>query len=170
MEIQQFASTNPNSISFKHWSNAYVETDTGFVYLPLDTTGSVVGDTGYYTLAATKLMLHAAFNPKTMLGLPYWSERDWRLYAEVALLGLANQPILYEVRGRRIAFMAGANLPSLGWLNSCEVAYEWHMSHDGTSHISWKEIIHWRLFSIASKTKAKLGQHPFLFQNLLSIG
>ncbi len=133
MEWLRFASTRPDETTPNDRDNAYVKTDTGYVLLLWDTTGSVVGDMGFYTRTATQIMVRAAFNLQGILGLKSWGKKDWRVYGEAALLGIANQPIYYDDRFRRCAFMTGINLPSFGWLDRFEIAAEWHQPHFSNS-------------------------------------
>ena len=129
IEWLRFASTVPDETTPKNRDNAYVKTDTGYVVLLWDTTGTVAGDTGYYTRTATQIMIRAAFDLQGIFGLPSWGEKDWRVYTEAALLGVANQPVYYDERFRRFAFMAGVNLPSFGLLDRFVVEAEWHQRH-----------------------------------------
>jgi hypothetical protein len=51
-----------------------------------------------------------------------------RIFMEAALMGWKNQPIFYEDRTDRIAFMIGADLPTFGLLDRITVQSERHPS------------------------------------------
>lgn len=73
--------------------------------------------TRFYTFQGIKIMGRVSFDPKVLLGGPGpFGPRDLKIYAEAAVLGWKNYPVLYEKRSERIPVMAGFNLPTFGFL------------------------------------------------------
>jgi hypothetical protein len=81
--------------------------------------------TRFYTFQGIKLMARASLDPQTLLGFsgPF-GPQDLKLYAEAALLGVKNYPVLYENRSERIPVMVGFNFPAFGFLDVLGVEFE----------------------------------------------
>ena len=92
----------------------------------IDTTITPMGDTSiiplydyertYYTHAGTKLMARATIDPKGILPLlgiddysAWMKKNDGKIYGEVAILGLKNQPPMYDTIKERMPIMFGMN-------------------------------------------------------------
>ncbi len=82
----------------------------------------------YYSAAGTLLMARATFDPKPLLPELGMSPSDFKIFAEVALLGVENRPVFYTDRMRRVPIMAGINIPAFGWLDLFSVQAEWYDS------------------------------------------
>jgi hypothetical protein len=90
----------------------------------------------YYTFASTKLMARFTLDPQARARIPWLGREDLKVFAEAALLGVANQPIFYEDRLKRIPVMFGANLPAFGWLDRLSFQVEWFGTADPVSTAS----------------------------------
>jgi hypothetical protein len=73
-------------------------------------------------------MARLSFNPRDLFQPEKLGENDLKLYSEAAILGLKNQPPVYEVFRERIVVMAGVNLPVFGLLDVLSVEGEWYGS------------------------------------------
>jgi hypothetical protein len=92
------------------------DASNGVVYIP---------DTVYFTTQGIKLMARAAFDLQKLVPIDMLNPEDLKVYAEVAVLGLKNQPGYYEKLADRIPLMLGINLPTFRLLDklSFEVEY-----------------------------------------------
>jgi hypothetical protein len=98
----------------------WAETDSG--YLPIDyarEAGLAYTDSGGIT--ATGWNLSARLS---------WTRNDEAMgrfgaFGEAGLLGIANQPLYYEDRWRRVAATLGAYLPTWGLFQICLIQAEW---------------------------------------------
>ncbi|MBD3390631.1 MAG: hypothetical protein GF418_01305 [Chitinivibrionales bacterium] len=90
---------------------------------PDDTTKTIK-----YTHRGVKLMGRIALDPKPLFSTDIFGERDLRLYAEAAVLGVKNYPIYYENISERIPVMVGFNLPTFKLLDVLAVEGEWYGS------------------------------------------
>jgi hypothetical protein len=89
---------------------------------PTDTTLS------YWTFKGIKLMARAALNLGSLLPDEIRGPEDMRLFAEVALLGVENQPLYYEKKSERIPVMFGITLPTAKMLDILTVQGEYYRS------------------------------------------
>jgi hypothetical protein len=96
-------------------------------------------DTTFFTYAGTKLMVHAAFDPKVFFPSDIFGKEDLKLYGELAVLGLRNYPmyvdsvnfigtdpdkaIHYDILRERMPFMLGFNIPTFKLLDV--LSFEW---------------------------------------------
>lgn len=72
----------------------------------------------FYTFKGVKLMGRVSLDPKVFLGGPGpLGPQDLKIYAEAAVLGLKDYPVLYEKLSERIPVMVGFNLPTFGFLD-----------------------------------------------------
>lgn len=79
-----------------------------------------------WTQRGIKLMARAAVDLGDLLPEGKRSPEDLRLYAELAVLGLENQPYYYERLRQRIPIMAGINLPTFRILDLFSVQTEYY--------------------------------------------
>jgi hypothetical protein len=114
----------------------------------IDARDSTVRRTYYFTQRGVKLMARAAVDLGALL-LPEHlrSPGDLRVFAEVALLGLKNQPYFYDDRAERAPVMFGVNVPTLRLLDRLSVQTEYYRSpfsssynYDYYSFPSWKVL------------------------------
>jgi hypothetical protein len=84
-----------------------------------------ITDTGYYTLAGQKAMARASIDLGALLDHPRVAPGQFRVYGELAVLGLKDYPTYYENLEDRIVYMGGVNIPTFGLLDmlSVEVQY-----------------------------------------------
>jgi hypothetical protein len=82
-------------------------------------------DTVEYQTNGTKLMARGSFSIQKLVPMDFLNPQDLKIYAEVALLGVKNQPVYFEKRSERIPVMVGINLPTFKLLDylSLEVEY-----------------------------------------------
>lgn len=82
-------------------------------------------DCGYYTFKGFKVAARASADIGALLEVDGIKPNDFKIYTEVALLGVENQPHIYEDRMERMPIMVGVNLPTFGLLDrlSGEIEY-----------------------------------------------
>jgi hypothetical protein len=125
--------TSPKDTGFyllKNPGNAYfkrIPNPDKTLYGPFDNI--YVRDTsGYYTFQGLKLMARASVDPKAFLDMSMLGPQDLKLYAEVALLGVKDYPVLYEKRLQRMPVMVGFNLPTFRLLDLLSLEIEYYGS------------------------------------------
>jgi hypothetical protein len=135
---QNAISFKPSRLAPKTTQNAYGKTTNmpvlnaaqdpnaarGALTLADDSTGNV----GYYTFRGFKTMLRASADLGQLIGAPAIKPGDFKLYSEVALLGVEDQPFYYENKLERMPVMVGLNIPTLGLLNRLAVEVEYYKS------------------------------------------
>lgn len=88
---------------------------------PLDKTDTLKWpDTTVYTTKSTKLMGRITINPLGILGMDedgIFGPEDFKVYAEVAILGIKNYKGWYEKMVERMPIMFGINLPGFKFLD-----------------------------------------------------
>jgi hypothetical protein len=82
-------------------------------------------DCGYYTFKGFKTAARASLDLGTLIGSDMIAKGDFKLYSEIALLGVEDQPFYYEKKSERMPVMFGANFPTFGILDrlSAEAEY-----------------------------------------------
>jgi hypothetical protein len=110
----------------------------GFVYAALGEPGSgddaVVNgtprsDVDYYTFQGFKTMARASLDFGALFDMEKSMGKDaFKLYGEVALLGVENQPFFYEKRSERMPVMAGMNIPTFRLLDMLSLEMEYRKS------------------------------------------
>jgi hypothetical protein len=136
--LNHFLSYKPSKLRPKDNKNRYVEIDTTVITADRDTVPSYQGPfTGLsystqdaidedstiipvassrWTIKGIKLMGLFALDFGSFFPEGVLSPRDLRLFAEVAVLGLENQPYFYEDIIERIPIMVGFNFPTFKFL------------------------------------------------------
>lgn len=119
--------------------------------LAVDAAGQVsatpIGPAAYsktvgMTNQAINLMARASLDFNALLDLPEnWG--PFRLFGEVALLGVENQPVYYEDRMDRVPMLAGIHVPTFGLLDllSVEVEYCRNPYVNGNANASKEYIL-----------------------------
>ncbi|MEO6098419.1 MAG: hypothetical protein ABIW76_23210 [Fibrobacteria bacterium] len=79
-----------------------------------------------WTQRGIKLMARAAIDLGDLLPEDLGSTDDLRIYGELAVLGLENQPYYYESLLQRMPIMVGINLPTFKLLNMFSVQAEYY--------------------------------------------
>jgi hypothetical protein len=101
-----------------------------------NTNGFIVGVTengtpsnklDYYTFKGFKTMGMASLDIGELMGGSI-APGQFKLYGEVALLGVANQPFYYDKRLERMPIMLGMRLPTFGLLNNLAIEGEYRKS------------------------------------------
>jgi hypothetical protein len=80
---------------------------------------------GFYTFKGWKTMGRASLDAGALLGWNPSYSGDFKVYGEIALLGIEDQPYYYEDKTERMPMMAGVSIPTFGLLDklSFEVEY-----------------------------------------------
>lgn len=80
---------------------------------------------GFYTFKGFKTMARASLDVGSLLGMQSAVTGDFKVYSEIALLGVEDQPYYYDDKTERMPVMAGIDIPTFGFLDklSCEVEY-----------------------------------------------
>lgn len=79
---------------------------------PNANTKYIIDTTRFYSFQGVKLMARASFDPKAYVALPMFGPEDLKVFGEISLLGVKNQPFYYEKRTQRMPVMFGLNLPT----------------------------------------------------------
>jgi hypothetical protein len=85
-------------------------------------------DCGYYTFRGFKTMARASFDVGALLGVEQIRAGEFKVYSEVALLGVQDQPFYYENKSERMPVMFGVKLPTFGFLDALSYEMEYHKS------------------------------------------
>jgi len=127
-------------------------------------------DCGYYTYKGFKMMGRASMDFGTLLGMPSIKAGDFKLYTEVALLGVKDYPGYYDDKAERMPILLGLNVPTFGvldrltfegeyrksrWHNTIGSAFqdqfpipvgaqENYYQYDGKKETSWKWTVYAR--------------------------
>ncbi len=76
-----------------------------------------IGKSERLTFQAIKVMGRASLDLATLLDISEAVSGPFKIFGEVAVLGLENQPYFYENRSERIPVMLGVNIPTFGILD-----------------------------------------------------
>lgn len=115
----------------------YMDTSGNQIELRTDAAGNPVYVLGNDTLTTRtrkrltyqgiKLMGRASLDPKPLLGLEgLFDPRELKIYGEVAVLGVEDQPYFYDNVFHRMPVMLGINLPTFGLLDAVSVETEYY--------------------------------------------
>lgn len=94
--------------------------------------GASSSDCGYYTFEGFKVMGRVSADLGMLIGL---RPNDFKVYSEVALLGVEDQPYYYEDKLQRMPVMLGLNLPTFGLLDRLTVEGEYLASAFPNSNV-----------------------------------
>jgi hypothetical protein len=86
------------------------------------------GDTVFYTHQGTKLMGMFSLDLKRWLSTPSMGANDFKLYGEVAVIGVKDYGTYYDDITERIPVVAGFNVPTFGILDLLSLEVEWYGS------------------------------------------
>lgn len=81
-----------------------------------------------FTFKGIKLMARASFNPQALIQSDLLNPEDLKIYAEMAILGVANQPVYYTKLAKRIPVMFGLNLPTFKIVDKMSFELEYYNS------------------------------------------
>jgi hypothetical protein len=76
---------------------------------------------------------YIAFDIKKLFGGDIWGENDFILYGEAAVLGIQNQPVIYDKLSERVPIMIGFNVPTFKLLDYLTIEGEWYFSKQPNS-------------------------------------
>jgi hypothetical protein len=117
--------SDANSITPERMENAYSKTTDMPVNGELTPTacgdslaiGASSSDCAFYTYRGFKTMARASMDFGTLLGMDMIRPGELKLYTEIALLGVQDQPYYYDDKMERMPVMFGMNLPTFGALD-----------------------------------------------------
>ncbi len=89
---------------------------------------SMARDTVTFTTKGIKLMARASFNIQKLFPISILGPEDLKIYGEVAMLGVENQPGFYKDRWQRLPIMMGMNLPTFKMLDVLSIEAEYFSS------------------------------------------
>jgi hypothetical protein len=98
---------------------------TGDFIVGVTENGTPRNDLGYYTFKGFKTMGMASVDVGSLLGNESIRPGEFKVYSEIALLGVANQPFYYENRSERMPIMFGVRLPTFGLLDRLSIEAEY---------------------------------------------
>jgi hypothetical protein len=90
--------------------------------------GKTSSDCGYYTFRGFKTMGRVSLDLGMLTGLDIIRPGDFKVYSEIALLGVEDQPYYYEDKTERMPVMVGVNVPTFGVLDRLAFEGEYHKS------------------------------------------
>jgi hypothetical protein len=88
----------------------------------------VASDCGYYTYRGFKLAGHASVDVGSLVEIPGIRPNDFKLYGEVALLGVEDHPYVYDDKTERMPITLGLNLPTFTLLDQLSFETEYRKS------------------------------------------
>ncbi len=99
----------------------------------LYTTTEFLKDSAYagnhaYTFKGIKVMARASFNPQALIQTDLLHPEDLKIYAEMAVLGVENQPIYYTKMTKRMPLMFGFNFPTFKIVDKMSFELEYYNS------------------------------------------
>jgi hypothetical protein len=113
--------------------------DAGDGVLAMDANGAVLknaagtdsiipisaAETRQFTFKAIKVMARASLNLGSLFGMSEESTGPFKIFGEAAVLGVQNQPYLYDKIQNRIPIMIGADIPTFGLLDLVSLQMEY---------------------------------------------
>jgi hypothetical protein len=118
-KLRDFKNRIPNFVDSAGNTVVTVSTDAAgnTIYIRNDNNDTLrISKVQRLTFKAIKLMGRASLDLGLLTGLPQ-SSGPFKLFGEVAVLGVENQPYYYENRSERIPVMLGASIPTFGILD-----------------------------------------------------
>jgi hypothetical protein len=93
-------------------------------------TGGSCSDIDYYTFRGFKGMVRGSLDVGSLLGFQGMARNpgEFKLYSEVALLGIEDQPFYYDDKLERMPVMMGVSIPTFGILNRLAFEAEYRKS------------------------------------------
>ena len=83
---------------------------------------------GYWTFKGFKTMGRISLDIGQLFNSDLIHPGDFKLYSEIALLGVEDQPFFYNKKSERMPMMAGIDIPTFGLLNQLAFEIEYHKS------------------------------------------
>jgi hypothetical protein len=87
--------------------------------------GGDCSNIGYYTFKGFKSMARASVDLGVLTGQAMFRPGEFKLYGEVAILGVEEQPFYYDKLSERMPIMFGMNIPTFGMLDRLAVEGEY---------------------------------------------
>lgn len=96
-------------------------------------------DTILYTFKGTKAMGRITIDPKALFNSPIFGSEDFKIYSEMAILGLKDYDYWYDNRAERMPFMFGFNFPTFKILDvlAIEMQY-WKYPWSNNAENIWR--------------------------------
>ena len=118
----------PDTVAARATLNAWNACDTD-ANGTADANGDC-SDIGYYTFRGFKGMIRGALDMGSLLGFQGMARNpgEFKVYSEVALLGIEDQPFYYEDKLERMPVMMGVSVPTFGILNRLAFEAEYRKS------------------------------------------
>jgi hypothetical protein len=98
------------------------------VYVTAAQNGVPSNQLEYYTFKGFKTMFRTSLDIGALLGVDAIPAGDFKIYGEIALLGVQDQPYYYEHKDERMPMMGGINIPTFGLLDRLSMEVEYHKS------------------------------------------
>lgn len=98
--------------------------DAALAVLDSVSSGQIAVDLSYYEASAIKPVATFSFDPKPLLGMGVFGKNDLVLYGEAAILGVKDQPVLYDDIWKRMPVMLGFNVPTFKLLDVLTIEVE----------------------------------------------
>jgi hypothetical protein len=106
-------------------------------------TGLIDPSYSYFEASAIKPVATFSFDPKPLIGMGAFGKNDLVLYGEAAILGVKDQPILYDDIWKRTPVMLGFNIPAFDLLDVFAVEVEHYGSQFPNSNFKLQtEFVH----------------------------
>lgn len=83
---------------------------------------------GYWTFKGFKTMGRISLDIGQLFNSDLIHPGDFKLYSEIALLGVEDQPFFYTKKSERMPMMAGIDIPTFGLLDQLAFEIEYHKS------------------------------------------
>jgi hypothetical protein len=123
--VQAFCADQDTAQGRVAWS-AWAACDTDNDGKP-DANGNC-SDIGYYTFRGFKTSARASLDVGQLLNSEAVRAGEFKVYGEIALLGVEDQPFYYENKSERMPMMLGVALPTFGILDQLSLEGEYHKS------------------------------------------
>ena len=98
------------------------------VYTDTAGNGTPKDQLGYYTFRGFKAMARASMDIGDLIGSEAIAAGTFKLYGEIGVLGIKNQPFYYDKLSERMPIMFGINIPTFKLLDMLSFEMEYHKS------------------------------------------
>jgi hypothetical protein len=106
---QSYYNTGKDSVLVVQGGSVVTDADGNPAYSPIN-----IGDEHILTFKGIKVMAFGALDFNQILDLAVEDWGSFKVFTEVAVLGVQNQPVYYEDITKRIPMMVGVNIPTGG--------------------------------------------------------
>jgi hypothetical protein len=102
-----------------------VDPNTNEIIISATDNGTPNSKLDYYTFKGFKTMGMVSLDVGQLMGNASIAPGQFKVYGEIALLGVENQPFYYEKRSERMPIMFGVRLPTFGVLDNLAIEGEY---------------------------------------------